>query len=61
MAQILDESPFAYDELFFSRTDLKGTIQAGNNVFQRVSEFTWDELLGRPHNVIRHPEMPRAV
>ncbi|MFN3311833.1 MAG: PAS domain-containing protein, partial [Thermomonas sp.] len=34
---------------------------AGNSVFQRVSQYSWEELLERPHNVIRHPDMPRGV
>lgn len=55
------ESAFSFDELFFSKTDQKGIIQSGNSVFQRVSEFTWSELNQRPHNVIRHPDMPRGV
>ena len=59
---ILDEEvPFAFEELFFSRTDWRGVIQAGNSVFQRVSIYDWDELLGKPHNVIRHPDMPKGV
>lgn len=55
------ESPFGFDELFFSRTDSRGKITSGNTVFQRVSQFEWDELLEKPHNIIRHPDMPRAV
>lgn len=55
------ESPFTVGELFFSRTDPAGIIKAGNAVFQRVSEYAWDELLERPHKVIRHPDTPRAV
>ena len=55
------ESPFALSELFFSRTDLRGVIHSGNRVFTRVSGYTAAELAGRPHNIIRHPEMPRAV
>lgn len=55
------ESPFGFDELFFSRTDSRGKITSGNTVFQRVSQFEWNELLEKPHNIIRHPDMPRAV
>lgn len=55
------ESHFGYDELFFSKTDHKGIILEGNSIFQRVSEFEWSDLLNRPHNVIRHPDMPRGV
>jgi len=55
------ESPFGIDELFFSRTDRKGIILSGNDVFVRVSRWSEEELVGSPHNIIRHPDMPRAV
>jgi len=52
---------FGFDEIFFSRTDRRGVIKAGNDVFQRVSGYGWGELLGAPHKIIRHPDTPRAV
>jgi PAS domain S-box-containing protein len=55
------EQPFEADELFFSTTDRKGIITSGNHVFVRVSAYGRDELVGKAHNVIRHPDMPRAV
>ncbi len=55
------ESNFDFDELFFSRTDKRGVIASGNSVFQRVSQYEWEEMLGKPHKVVRHPEMPRGV
>jgi aerotaxis receptor len=55
------EVPFTFEELFFSRTDWRGVILAGNSVFQRVSLYNWDELIQKPHNVIRHPDMPKGV
>lgn len=55
------ESPFGLDELFFSTTDRKGHITAGNDVFARVSGYPLEAMLGKPHNLIRHPDMPRAV
>ncbi|UXR65564.1 PAS domain-containing protein [Bdellovibrio bacteriovorus] len=55
------EADFALHELFFSKTDFKGLIQTGNKVFLRVSEYHEDEILRRPHNIIRHPDMPRCV
>ncbi|MEB3418445.1 PAS domain-containing protein [Salipiger marinus] len=57
----LGEVPFEAKELFFTRTDERGVIQEGNSVFQRVSGFTWDELKGAPHKVVRHPDMPKGV
>ncbi|MRJ01879.1 MAG: methyl-accepting chemotaxis protein [Epsilonproteobacteria bacterium] len=55
------ESPFEIHELFFSITDPKGVILTGNDVFQRVAKMSRDELVGKPHNIIRHPDIPRAV
>ena len=55
------EVPFRFEELFYSRTDGRGVIVAGNSVFQRVSGFEWDKLLGAPHKVLRHPDMPRSM
>lgn len=49
------------DELIVSKTDRRGVITYANDVFLRVSCYELDEVLGRPHNLIRHPEMPRAV
>lgn len=53
--------PFAFEELFFSRTDERGIIISGNSVFQRISLYEWNEILNKPHNLIRHPDMPKAV
>lgn len=53
--------PFSFDELFFSRTDSRGIILSGNSVFQRISQYSWDELIKKPHNIIRHPDMPKGV
>ena len=55
------ESPFGLDELFFSITDPKGVILTGNDVFQKVAKMEREELIGKPHNVIRHPDMPRVI
>jgi aerotaxis receptor len=55
------EIPFDIAELFFSRTNLKGILAAGNDVFVRVSAWSRSDLQGRPHNVIRHPDMPRTI
>ncbi len=59
--ELKEENSFGFDELFFSRTNKKGIIESGNSVFQRVSQYEWDEMLGKPHKVVRHPEMPRGV
>ncbi|TCV83304.1 methyl-accepting chemotaxis protein [Sulfurirhabdus autotrophica] len=44
-----------------SKTDLKGVITYINQDFLRVSGFTSQELIGQPHNVVRHPDMPSEV
>lgn len=56
-----EERPFTIDELFFSTTDAKGLIRHGNQVFNRVSGYDEAELTGTAHNIVRHPDMPRAV
>ncbi len=61
VATSVDEVPFRIEELFFSRTDARGRILSGNDVFQRVSQYSWEEMTDRPHNIVRHPDMPRAV
>lgn len=55
------EAPFFLDEVFFSRTDSRGVIEAGNYVFRRVADYEWDKLLGAPHKVIRHPDSPKGL
>ena len=55
------EANFRLDELFFSTTDRKGVITFGNDVFIRVSGYGPHDLVGAPHNIIRHRDMPRAA
>ena len=55
------ERTFREDEILVSKTDPKGIIRNANGVFLRVSAYAEDELLGRPHNLVRHPDMPRSV
>nr|WP_254868594.1 PAS domain-containing protein [Phaeobacter sp. HF9A] len=49
------------DEVFFSRTDDRGVIQSCNYVFCRVADYSWDEVIGAPHKLIRHPDTPRGL
>ena len=44
-----------------SRTDLHGNIIAANEAFIEASGFDWQELVGQPHNILRHPDVPQAV
>ncbi|KQS63916.1 PAS domain-containing protein [Modestobacter sp. Leaf380] len=55
------ERTFSADELIVSKTDRRGVITYANDVFLRVGAYSLDEVVGQPHSLIRHPEMPRAV
>ena len=55
------ESPFGEEELIVSKTDLKGRITYANDVFLRVAKYPLADVIGAPHSLIRHPEMPRCV
>ncbi len=46
------------DDLFFSTTDAKGVIEQANQVFVEMARFDRENLIGAPHNCIRHPDMP---
>ena len=48
-------------ELIVSRTDLKGNITYANETFALISGYTKDELIGKPHNIVRHPDMPKSI
>jgi PAS domain S-box-containing protein len=49
------------DDFIVSKTDLKGRITYVNKIFMQMGEYKEAELLGQPHNMIRHPDMPKAV
>ncbi len=53
-----NEYDFPADELLMSTTDKRGLMTHCNAAFARVSGYDIDELLGQPHNLIRHPDMP---
>jgi len=55
------EKHFDENEIIVSKTDLSGKITYGNRTFYRMAGFSESECLGTPHNLIRHPKMPRAV
>jgi PAS domain S-box-containing protein len=55
------ERTFDDDEIIVTKTDLRGVLTYANSVFLRISALTEDEAIGKPHNLIRHPDMPRAV
>ena len=52
---------FRDDEIIVSKTDLKGRLTYCNDVFLKISDYSERDLLGKPHNIIRHPHMPRCI
>jgi PAS domain S-box-containing protein len=48
-------------ELIVSRTDLKGIITYANETFAQISGYEIDELIGKSHNMVRHPDMPKSI
>jgi PAS domain S-box-containing protein len=55
------EVDFAADEPLVSRTDTGGRITFVNRAFIKVSGFDQEELIGSPHNLVRHPSMPKEA
>jgi len=60
-SEFLIETKVPSDELIVSRTDLKGIITYANETFAQISGYTPQELIGKPHNIVRHPDMPKAA
>jgi methyl-accepting chemotaxis protein len=52
------EVPFPQDAILVSRTDHRGVITYANPAFVQISGFSEEELLGKSHNIVRHPDMP---
>ncbi len=48
-------------ELIISRTDLRGVITYVNDTFAEISGYPPEELIGKPHSILRHPDMPKAA
>jgi PAS domain S-box-containing protein len=48
-------------DMLVSKTDPKGVITYGNTNFVKVVGYKESELIGQPHNILRHPDMPKAV
>ncbi len=56
MERFMEENDF-----IVSKTDTKGRITYCNKIFMNMAEYEEEELLGQPHSIIRHPDMPRVV
>lgn len=48
-------------DIIVSKTNLKGLITYGNGVFLDIADYSVAEIIGKPHNIIRHPDMPKCV
>ncbi len=55
------EKTFSKDDIIVSKTDLKGRITYANRTFIDLSGYTEPELIGMPHSILRHPDMPRCI
>lgn len=49
------------NDFIVSKTDTRGNITYVNQIFMDIADYTEEELLGKPHNIIRHKDMPKAV
>lgn len=55
------EVKLAKDTMIVSETDEKGMILYANDDFCKMAGYTKDELIGQPHNIVRHSDMPKAA
>ncbi|RJF40367.1 chemotaxis protein [Actinomyces sp. 2119] len=55
------EHLFGADELFFSTTDSRGRIRRANAIFMRLSGYPRGSLVGQPHSIVRHADMPAGL
>ncbi|MBN2824453.1 MAG: PAS domain-containing protein [Campylobacterales bacterium] len=60
-SEFLIETIVPSDELIVSRTNLSGKITYANDTFALISGYSVEELVGEPHNIVRHPDMPSSV
>ena len=49
------------NDFIVSKTDTKGRLTYVNKIFIDLAEYTEEELLGKPHNIVRHPDMPKTI
>lgn len=48
-------------QFIYSQTDAKGIITEANAIFAKISDYPASEMIGRPHNLVRHPDMPKQA
>ncbi|MEA3228706.1 MAG: PAS domain-containing protein [Campylobacterota bacterium] len=56
-----NEKTFDKDFLLVTKTDLKGRITYANRNFMDIVDMDEDTLIGHPHNIVRHPDMPKII
>jgi PAS domain S-box-containing protein len=61
MTRVNPEIKCAYQEVIVSRTDTKGNIIYYNSTFAKVNGFKGASVINQPHNIIRHPDMPKTI
>ena len=59
--KFFEETDVPEGELIISRTDFDGNITFANEVFADISGYSIDELIGKPHSIVRHPDMPKSI
>jgi PAS domain S-box-containing protein len=58
----LEDGEVLYSDLYLlSETDDKGIVQYASDSFYKIANMKESDLVGQPHNVVRHPDMPRAA
>ena len=58
----LEDGEVLYNDLYLlSETDDKGIVEYASDSFLKIANMHAEDLVGQPHNVVRHPEMPRAA
>ncbi len=58
----LDDGEVLYSDLYLlSETDEKGIVEYASDSFLKIANMTIEDIMGQPHNIVRHPDMPRAA
>jgi len=60
--KFLDDGEVLYSDLYLlSETDEKGIVEYASDSFLKIANMHLEDIVGQPHNIVRHPEMPRAA
>jgi PAS domain S-box-containing protein len=55
------EITFKENEIIVSKTDTSGKITYGNDLFLELAGYSEEDILHKPHNIVRHPDMPKII